>query len=123
MVSRSCWVTERETSSGANLIHQGLLFLVPGFFAVLGDFNEDGKTDLAGAQPFGIGILDGDGTGAFNDALSYHTTIPRPRYLVAADFNNDGKQDIATASSSSHPSGTGSRWRWAMEAAASQTSL
>ena len=67
-------------------------------FPVLGDFNEDGKTDSAGAQPFGIGILDGDGTGAFNDALSYHTTIVRPRYLVAADFNNDGKQDIATAS-------------------------
>ncbi len=31
----------------------------------------------------------------FNDALSYHTSIPFMRDLVAADFNNDGKQDFA----------------------------
>jgi hypothetical protein len=65
-------------------------------FAVLGDFNEDGKIDLAAVQQQGIGILAGDGTGAFNDALSYQTSIPSPRYLLAADFNNDGKQDFAT---------------------------
>ena len=61
----------------------------------LGDFNEDGKVDIAAIQPAGLGILEGDGTGAFNDALSYHTSIPGMRDLVAADFNNDGKQDFA----------------------------
>lgn len=66
---------------------------------LLGDFNEDGKVDLAAVQARGVGILEGDGTGAFNDALSYHTSIPSPQYLVAADFNNDGKQDFATSSS------------------------
>ncbi|HEX7332193.1 MAG TPA: FG-GAP-like repeat-containing protein [Pyrinomonadaceae bacterium] len=74
--------------------------------ALLGDFNEDGKIDLAAVQPKGIGILDGDGTGAFNDALSYTTTIPNPRYLVAADFNNDGKQDFVTASGAFLPQGS-----------------
>jgi len=75
-------------------------------FAVLGDFNEDGKVDLAAVQARGIGILDGDGTGAFNDALSYHTSIPNPNSLVAADFNNDGKQDFVTASSAFLPFGS-----------------
>jgi hypothetical protein len=75
-------------------------------FAVLGDFNEDGKIDLAAAQPKGIGILDGDGTGAFQDALTYHTSISRPRYLLAADFNNDGKQDFVTASGDFLPVGS-----------------
>jgi hypothetical protein len=65
--------------------------------AVPGDFNEDGKVDLAAVQTLGIGILEGDGTGAFYDALSYQTTVNNPQYLVAADFNNDGKQDFVTA--------------------------
>jgi FG-GAP-like repeat len=69
-------------------------------FASLGDFNEDGKVDIAAAVASGLAILDGDGTGAFNDALSYHASIISPRQVIAADFNNDGKQDLATASSS-----------------------
>jgi hypothetical protein len=64
-------------------------------FAALGDFNEDGKIDIAAVHRTGIGILEGDGTGAFNDALAY-TVSTNPHYLIAADFNNDGKQDFAT---------------------------
>ena len=70
-------------------------------FGVPGDFNEDGKIDLAAVQSRGVGILDGDGTGAFNDALSYAVSAMFPSYLVAADFNNDAKQDFAILSS--HP--------------------
>ena len=66
-----------------------------GFSTVLGDFNQDNKVDLAATQPNGIGILDGDGTGEFNDAFSYHTIAPAMRDMVGADFNNDGKQDFA----------------------------
>jgi hypothetical protein len=68
-------------------------------FAAVGDFNEDGKADLAAVQRSGIGILDGDGTGEFNDAWTYRTTIASPRDLVVADFNGDGKQDFAAVSS------------------------
>ena len=64
-------------------------------FGAFGDFNEDGKIDIAAVQPLGFAILEGDGAGAFNDALSYRTSIPSMRDLVAADFNNDGKQDFA----------------------------
>ncbi len=71
------------------------IFGASSLFAALGDFNEDGKTDIAAVQRTGIGILEGDGTGAFNDALAYQAST-NPRYLIAADFNNDGKQDFAT---------------------------
>ena len=64
-------------------------------FAVFGDFNEDGNIDLAAAQRSGIGIMIGDGTGAFHDALSYPSVLTSPRGLVVADFNNDGKKDFA----------------------------
>jgi hypothetical protein len=65
-------------------------------FGGLGDFNEDGKVDIAAVQNLGIGILDGDGTGAFHGALRYESNGPDPREMVVADFNNDGKQDFAT---------------------------
>ena len=81
------------------------LFGAASSFAVPGDFNEDGKVDLAAVKSFGIGILEGGGTGAFYDALSYQTTIESPRYLVTADFNNDGKQDFVTASGAFLPAG------------------
>jgi hypothetical protein len=82
----------KSYASGFTIFGAGSAFAVPG------DFNEDGKIDLAAVQRRGVGILDGDGTGAFNDALSYAVSVANPNYLVAADFNNDGKQDFATLS-------------------------
>ena len=64
-------------------------------FAVFGDFNEDGHIDLAATQRSGIGIMLGDGTGAFHDALDYSSVLTSPRGVVVADFNNDGKKDFA----------------------------
>ncbi|HKY44439.1 MAG TPA: Calx-beta domain-containing protein [Pyrinomonadaceae bacterium] len=80
---------------GKSYVSGEFVFVFAGPSTVLGDFNEDGKLDIAAAQPQGVGILDGDGTGAFNDALSYHTSAAFMRGLVGADFNNDGKQDFA----------------------------
>ena len=54
-------------------------------------------------------MLDGDGTGAFNDALSYHTSTVGMRNLVAADFNNDGKKDFAIIGPAFAPSQGASR--------------
>ena len=76
-------------------ISGAMIFGVGFTTAVFGDFNEDGKVDLAATQPNGVGILIGDGTGSFNDALRYDTHAPAMRDMVGGDFNNDGKQDFA----------------------------
>lgn len=65
---------------------------------VAGDFNGDGKLDLAVTDSVGnaVIILLGNGNGTFGAP----TTIPvgnNPNAIIAADFNNDGKLDLAVA--------------------------
>ncbi len=65
---------------------------------VTGDFDGDGKLDLAVTDSVGntVTILLGNGDGTFG----MPTTIPvgsGPDSIVAADFNNDGKLDLAIA--------------------------
>lgn len=65
---------------------------------VAGDFNGDGKLDLAVTDSAGnaVIILLGNGDGTFGAP----TTIPvgnNPYAIVAGDFNNDGKLDLAIA--------------------------
>ena len=67
---------------------------------VTGDFNGDGKLDLALVDSGGnaVIILLGNGDGTFGTP----TTIPAgtfPDAIVAGDFNNDGKLDLAVANS------------------------
>ncbi|WP_273455337.1 FG-GAP-like repeat-containing protein [Nevskia ramosa] len=73
----------------------------------VGDFNGDGKPDLATANGGGSGDTDtvsillnttapGATSGSFSLA-SFHIG-PDPSAIVVADFNGDGKLDIATAS-------------------------
>ena len=66
----------------------------------IGDFNGDGKSDIAvvtsGAKM--INVLKGDGTGHFSN----YATAPTPEIsvsVVVKDFNGDGKPDIAATSS------------------------
>ena len=68
------------------------------YSVVVGDFNGDGKQDLAVANSVSdnVSISLGDGTG--------HFSVPRnfgagdtPRSVSVGDFNGDGKQDLATA--------------------------
>ncbi len=61
-----------------------------------GDFNNDGKSDLAILVPQGIGIMLGNGDGTFQPALFYRAR-PGGR-LATGDFNNDGKLDLAEVS-------------------------
>ncbi len=72
---------------------------VPSSVAV-GDFNGDGKLDLAVAN-FGssnVSILLGDGTGSFGAATNV-TVGTGARFVAVGDFNGDGKLDLAVANS------------------------
>jgi hypothetical protein len=64
----------------------------------MGDFNGDGKLDLATADFCSntVSILLGDGTGNFILASS-PVTGGGPQFLAVGDFNGDGKLDLAVA--------------------------
>jgi len=61
-----------------------------------GDFNEDGKPDLAVANSGGnsVSILLGNGDGTFTTGASL-TTGTNPQGVAVADFNGDGHLDLA----------------------------
>ncbi len=63
---------------------------------VNGDFNNDGKIDIATANENtnNISILIGNGLGAFSSSTEF-SVGNYPRSLTSADFNGDGKQDLA----------------------------
>jgi FG-GAP-like repeat/Domain of unknown function (DUF4214) len=65
---------------------------------VVGDFNRDGKSDVAVAfySPPSINIMLGIGNGTFG-APSYHSSsINTPVDLKGGDFNGDGKLDLVS---------------------------
>jgi FG-GAP-like repeat len=71
----------------------------------VGDFNRDGKLDLAaGGGPNvppgtnNLSILLGDGKGGFSTP-TYFTIGPAPQSMSIADFNRDGFSDIAVSNS------------------------
>jgi FG-GAP-like repeat/Calx-beta domain/Carboxypeptidase regulatory-like domain len=67
----------------------------------VGDFNVDGKVDLAfsSSDINNIGVVSvmlGIGDGTFSPSVDY-ACAPRPYSLVKGDFNADGKIDLATS--------------------------
>jgi hypothetical protein len=73
----------------------------------VGDFNHDGKLDLAvaaGCCPSGgISILLGNGDGTFRPAVNY-IAGDSPLSVTAADLNRDGNLDLAVGSQSGYVS-------------------
>lgn len=70
--------------------------------AAVGDFNGDGKPDLAvaNADDGTVSILLGNGDGTFTPSSTVNVGV-RPVFVVAADFNGDGILDLAVANYSS----------------------
>ncbi|PSB40145.1 peptidase C11 clostripain, partial [filamentous cyanobacterium Phorm 6] len=64
---------------------------------VTGDFNGDGKLDLAAnnSNDKDVSVFLGDGTGNFGNATKF-TVANRPLSVLPGDFNGDGKLDLAT---------------------------
>ncbi|HKB03250.1 MAG TPA: VCBS repeat-containing protein [Gemmataceae bacterium] len=64
----------------------------------VGDFNRDGRPDVATANQDvnGISILLGKGNGTFKAAINYPTGR-HPAAIRAVDLNGDGKLDLVTA--------------------------
>jgi hypothetical protein len=76
------------------------------FSVVVGDFNLDGKPDLAVANdgsPGNVTILLGNGSGGFTQAAGSPVSAGHgPIFLTVGDFNQDGKPDLAVANNGSN---------------------
>src|SRR5207249_8489811 len=62
----------------------------------VGDFNGDGKPDLAAVGSANVSILLGKGDGTFQAPVSYGAGT-NPVSVAVGDFNGDGKLDLAVA--------------------------
>ena len=90
--------------------HDGTFFVapsvtvgnIPGALAT-GDFNGDGKIDIAVANGGGssVTILLNDGLGGFTPAPSTVPVDDFPNSIAVGDFNRDGKLDLAVTNSGS----------------------
>ena len=91
--------------------------LIP-YSVAIGDFNGDGKQDLAVANAGSntVSIRLGDGLGGFSG--STNVSVGSGPYSVAiGDFNGDGKQDLAVANVAQTQSRSAWEMAWAALAA------
>ena len=70
----------------------------------VGDFNGDGKTDLAVANQgnLDVSILLGNGSGGFTVTAASPAVGTQPVSIAVGDFNGDGKTDLAVANQGSN---------------------
>ena len=74
------------------------------FSVAVGDFNGDGRADLAVANPSdpsGVSVLLGNGDGTFEAPVNY-ATGQGPTFVAVGDFNGDGKDDLVLANRTSN---------------------
>jgi hypothetical protein len=63
----------------------------------VGDFDADGKLDLATGGSDSISVLLGKGDGSFSPPTSYSAGSTPRCFVTVGDFNRDGKPDLAVA--------------------------
>ena len=79
---------------GDGTFQKAIVWGVGSEISIVGDFNEDGKLDLAAAARTSINVALGNGHGAFRAPHEY-ALGSAPSNVATGDFNNDGKPDIA----------------------------
>src|ERR1700722_7932922 len=89
-------------SPATETMGQGLSFTVAPTFpagtfptsVAAGDFNGDGKPDLAVTNQHGVSVLLNDGTGGFAPPVTY-VVGTNPQSVAVGDFDGNGKLDLA----------------------------
>jgi FG-GAP-like repeat/Abnormal spindle-like microcephaly-assoc'd, ASPM-SPD-2-Hydin len=66
---------------------------------IVGDFNGDGKLDLAVTSGLTVSVLLGNGDGTFKTPLNSAALNTNPQGMAAKDLNGDGKLDLVIADS------------------------
>ncbi|AFL89390.1 FG-GAP repeat protein [Terriglobus roseus DSM 18391] len=92
-------------SAGATFTSAGLTAVANATQMIGGDFNADGKVDLAVASQvnYAVSVLLGNGNGSFTAAASIpFDGATQPNALALTDLNQDGLEDIAVATSSTY---------------------
>lgn len=74
------------------------------FGATAGDFNRDGRPDLAVIQRSVVTVLSAQKNGRFRTMAAYFTAGIDPEFVTTADLNGDGKLDLVIANSGFYPS-------------------
>jgi hypothetical protein len=87
--------------NGDGTFQTGQDFAAAASSVAIGDFNKDGKLDLAVANPSGVNVFLGNGNGTFQPDLTY-ATGSAPSAAAVGDFNGDGFTDLAVDNAGSN---------------------